>query len=222
MTWPRRPNRRKPSADSRYPSPSRGRLRVDLPDDAITGLVAWPRFFDALPSLVARTIAANRAIGVAVGDVDNLKAHVERRNTIDAQSFGHLAGNAVMARLGAIARAWLWSTGPAHACLATFGGDEIVVVAEAPDQPTFSRQVGELRDASGACLPCTVSFATDVISPNTVGSNHDDQWWRDYIVQSVGQIDRTLFAHKHARKSGEPIPDGFVVAAQLHLPRINF
>lgn len=44
-----------------------------------------------------------------------------------------MAGNALMGRLGTIARHWLWSAGAGIACLATFGGDEIVLIAQTPD-----------------------------------------------------------------------------------------
>lgn len=57
--------------------------------------------------------------------MDNLKDYVEGTKAVDAQSFGHLAGNAFLGRLGTLARKWLWGFEhrDALSCLLHLGED---------------------------------------------------------------------------------------------------
>lgn len=195
----------------RFPGPSRGGWCSDARDDPTTGLVAWPDFFACLPAILQLTLRGGIGVGLAIGDVDNLKSFVEGRRAVDAQSFGHLAGNAFMGRLGTIARGWLWAADLPLACLATFGGDEIVVVAAINDSAEFMAGVGELRDQLCAGLPRTVSFGATTLRASdipalTVGSH----WWREFAVYSIGAVERSLFDGKQARKQGADVPLGFV------------
>lgn len=214
MSWRRR--RRRPpkptsSAHDRFPPATSGRWSISARDDPITGLIAWPGFFAALPARLAQSLTSGRSLGIAIGDVDHLKDYVERTRAADAESFGHLAGNALMTRLGTVARHWLLKRGPAHACLATFGGDEIILVADVDDETAFMIQTHELRDALCASLPCTVSFAATVVTPGPIPAVVGDHWWTEFTTQTIGEIEQTLFAHKHAR-SAKPgsTPAGFV------------
>ncbi|SDT48754.1 Diguanylate cyclase, GGDEF domain [Jiangella sp. DSM 45060] len=137
----RRDGEQRPDRHDRFPPPAQGRMSVAARDDPITGLVAWPAFHEALPGLLRRQLGDGRAVGLAIGDVDDLKTYVERVRSVDAGSFGHLAGNALMQQLGIVARAWLRESGPSDACLATFGGDEIVLLGLAADQRAFIEAV---------------------------------------------------------------------------------
>ncbi|MEU4607418.1 GGDEF domain-containing protein [Kribbella sp. NPDC023972] len=198
----------------RFPGATRGGWCSEARDDPTTGLVAWPDFFACLPSILHLTLRGGVGVGLAIGDVDNLKSYVEGRRAVDAQSFGHLAGNAFMGRLGTISRGWLSAADLPLACLATFGGDEIVVVAATNDSAAFAHSVGELRDQLCAGLPRTVSFSTATIQASeipalTVGTH----WWREFAVHTIGAVERSLFDGKEARRAGADVPLGFVVDA---------
>jgi GGDEF domain-containing protein len=216
---PGRPSQSTPDVDARhdrFPPPTTGGWCEDARDDPITGLVAWPGFFTRLPGLIADAIGHGDSVGLAIGDVDNLKDYVEGEKAVDAQSFGHLAGNAFMGRLGTLARNWLWNTSLQHSCLATFGGDEIVLISTTTDAHVFLTHVEGLRDQLCAGLPRTVSFGTGVISPaNLPTTVVGDHWWREFTVHTIGAIEHTLFENKHARNAGASIAQGFIAHASL-------
>lgn len=218
LPWPQAagPANGRTDRHDRFPAPVLGGWCADARDDPITGLVAWPGFFLRLPGIVADTVTAERRLGIAIGDVDNLKKYVEGAKAVDAQSFGHMAGNALMGRLGTIARNWLWTEGPAIACLATFGGDEIVLIAQTASDDAFLAKVKALRDHLCAGLPRTVSFAAAVIDPASlppliVG----DHWWREFTVHAIGAVEHALFDEKHARRTDPRIPLGFVATTAI-------
>lgn len=217
MTAPRRPHG--PDRDSRqdrFPPPHAGEWCAEARDDPITGLIAWPGFFASLPGIVEQTLTEGRPVGLAIGDVDNLKEYVEGVKAVDAQSFGHLAGNALMGRLGVLARLWLWTDGPSRACLATFGGDEIVLLAETSSTDGFISGVVALRDQLCRGLPRTVSFGAAVVSPGDVpAAIVGEHWWREYVVYVIGLIERRLFEGKRARRQDGSHEDGFVLSTQI-------
>lgn len=196
----------------RFPAANRGSWCSEARDDPTTGLVAWPDFFACLPSILHLTLRGGMGVGLAIGDVDNLKSYVEGRRAVDAQSFGHLAGNAFMGRLGTISRGWLAASDLPLACLATFGGDEIVIVAATNDSAGFVRGVGELRDQLRDGLPRTVSFSATTVQPGDIPAvTYGAHWWREFAVHTIGAVERSLFEGKQARKAGDDVPLGFVV-----------
>lgn len=162
--------------------------------DRITGLVAWPDLEAALPDLVEQTRRSGKTFALAIGDVDAMKAYVEQANRTDPDSFGHLAGNRLMADLGRHTTDWFTSTGLSPGCAATFGGDEVVIAAAVDDVDAFTGHIGALRDRLCQHLPCTVSFA--------IGSTGPGARPRDYR-SLVAAVDRTLFARKASRAPGE-------------------
>ncbi|MFI7068507.1 diguanylate cyclase domain-containing protein [Kribbella sp. NPDC050124] len=195
----------------RFPPATVGGWCDDARDDPITGLVAWPGFFTRLPRLIANAIGRGDSVGMAIGDVDNLKEYVEGAKAVDAQSFGHLAGNAFMGRLGTLARNWLWDSDATQACLATFGGDEIVFVSAATDETRFFSQVDGLRNQLCAGLPRTVSFGAGLITPTAIPESViGDHWWREFLIHVIGAVEHRLFSQKHARRRGESVAYGFV------------
>lgn len=162
--------------------------------DRITGLLAWPDLEAALPDLVAQTRSAGKTFALAIGDVDAMKAYVEQVNRDDPDSFGHLAGNRLMADLGRHTKDWFTDTGLSAGCAATFGGDEVVIAAAVDDLDTFTDHIGALRDRLCLHLPCTVSFALGCTEPGTAPRGYRSL---------VADIDRTLFARKATRGPGE-------------------
>ncbi|MFD6398989.1 GGDEF domain-containing protein [Nocardia sp. NPDC060249] len=164
--------------------------------DPATGLVAFPDLYPvALAEALHTAAATSKALGVAIGDVDDLSVHMERVNASDPDSFGHLAGATVMAQLGQVARAWFAEAVPSG-CVATFGGDEVIVVATGLTHQRFTDAINDLRDRCTAELPCTVSFATAVVEPDLLWPT------RDPVRQGkllLARLDRALFDAKAAR-----------------------
>ena len=94
------------------PFPLRGSWASAATPDPVTGLLGFPEFYACLPSFLADQARCGRLVGIAIGDVDHLKSFVEDTNATDPGSFGHLAGNALMATLGRICALWFHSTEP--------------------------------------------------------------------------------------------------------------
>lgn len=163
--------------------------------DPITGLVAFPDFHLNFPRLLQTALAAGEAVGLAIGDVDNLKSHVESANESDPFSFGHLAGNIVMTRLGQVARTWFWQHASANGLVSTFGGDEIIVAMSLRTPDSFMEILRDLRSRLNADLPCTVSFAGTVIQNHSLGRAQDT-----YLRAMTG-LDRCLFSRKTIRRA---------------------
>jgi hypothetical protein len=63
--------------------PSRGGWAAGARLDPITGLVAFPDFHAVFGTHLAAALAVGNAVGVAIGDVDDLKGYVECSNTRD-------------------------------------------------------------------------------------------------------------------------------------------
>ncbi|SUD49595.1 Uncharacterised protein [Nocardia otitidiscaviarum] len=191
--------------------PCRAEWLTGARPDPATGLVAFRDLYPDAFAEALRTVAASGSVlGVAIGDVDDLRVHMERVNASDPDSFGHLAGAVVMSRLGALARTWFAETIPAG-CVATFGGDEVIVVATDVTRTGFGDAITDLRDRCAAALPCTVSFATTVVGPEIRWPTPDPAQ-RGKTVLS--QLDRALFKAKAARHAGTG-PGGAVVAVDL-------
>lgn len=186
--------------------------------DPITGLVAFPDFHEQIAHHLACSLERGVSIGLAIGDVDHLKAYVEAFNSTDPASFGHLAGNALMASLGEVACEWFAAAAFACGCISTFGGDEVVLAAETCCAEDFGSSVGDLRDRLRLRLPRPVSFAFAVLQP----AQHDlsDRPRRDWMSQTylhlISAVDRALFARKASRESGD---EGFVIAHDLPAPQ---
>jgi GGDEF domain-containing protein len=160
--------------------------------DPITGLVAFPSFQERFPRIFARELAAGRVVGIAIGDVDDLKGYVERSRAADDLMFGHLAGNTVMTQLGHESLRWFAAT-EAPGCLATFGGDEVILAMIGVAPHAFGRHVRRIGAALSAALPRTVSFAHATFSaadgPTRAVTATD-------YARALVLVDRALFAAK--------------------------
>ncbi|MFD8965788.1 hypothetical protein ACFV0C_12395 [Streptomyces sp. NPDC059568] len=175
-------------------------------EDPLTGLITFPDFHAHLPRELAGALANGGLVAIAIGDVDGLKDHVEKANTTEPGSFGHLAGNRVMARLGATTRKWFHEQSWTAGCAATFGGDEVIVAAAIDDAAMFHRAIGNLRDRLGAALPTPVSFALAVASAGHLPTLRIGNAWKHrFTDELLATVDRCLFAHKAERRaSGRP------------------
>ncbi|WP_017239002.1 hypothetical protein [Streptomyces sp. SS] len=171
-------------------------------EDAVTGLVAFPDFHSHIPRCLAAALKAGRLVALAIGDVDGLKDHVERTNSTNPASYGHLAGNEVMATVGATTRAWFREQPFDSGCAATFGGDEVILAAVVDDAAQFHQALGVLRDRLGAVLPVTVSFALMFVAAGDLPAERERSWKHAFTNTLLAAVDRTLFTHKAARRAG--------------------
>lgn len=181
------------SATAFAPGPVRGSAALAASAlDPITRLVAFPSFHERFPDVFARELAAGRAVGIAIGDVDNLKSYVERARSAHDLMFGHLAGNDVMSRLGRSAIDWFSQT-EGVGCVATFGGDEVILAMIDVTPAGFGRHVRTLARRLADDLPCTVSFAhsTFIRPPRTIESFTVEHYLRALVL-----VDRALFTAK--------------------------
>lgn len=202
----------------RFPPPHRGAWCEELRDDPITGLVAWPQFEVALPQLLVGQLRAGRTLGMAIGDCDEFKTYVETERVQDPRAWGHQVGNKVMGQLGSLARWWLAGLDDSvpGGTLATFGGDEVIVLADTTETD-FGKLVEDLRNRLCERLPVSVSFSYAVLKPESLpASTVGASWAPEWTSHVIGRIDRELFSWKRARRDdGADIPLGFIVPATL-------
>lgn len=171
-------------------------------EDAVTGLIAFPDFHSHVPRALAAALAGGGLVGLAIGDVDGLKDHVEKANATEPDCYGHLAGNKVMARLGAVTRNWFHTQPWEAGCAATFGGDEVIFAAALDDAPAFHRAVADLRDRLAAELPVRVSFALTFASAEHLPAERGLGGWKHaFTDRLLAAVDRCLFTHKAARRN---------------------
>ncbi|MCX4740842.1 hypothetical protein [Streptomyces antibioticus] len=170
-------------------------------EDAVTGLVAFPDFHSHIPRCLTAALDEGRLVALAIGDVDGLKDHVERTNSTNPASYGHLAGNEVMATVGATTRAWFREQPFDAGCAATFGGDEVILAAVVDDAAQFHQALGVLRDRLGAVLPVTVSFALMFVAVGDLPVERGRGWKHAFTDTLLAAVDRTLFTHKAARRA---------------------
>jgi GGDEF domain-containing protein len=183
--------------------------------DPITGLVAFPDFHAEFPNVLHEAAVQGTSVGIAIGDVDDLKAYVEGDNARDPYSFGHLAGFRVMSQLGEIAQRWFWDQRPAAGCVSTFGGDEIILAAAVARPATFAVMVADLQRRLNTALPCTVSFAAAVVGsagrdPVLAGTTADE-----FYLRAMTTLDRHLFDRKATRRRIAGPRSSFVATADL-------
>jgi len=184
-------------------------------EDPLTGLVAFPDFHSNIPRELAAVLMAGGLVALAIGDVDGLKEHVETSNATDPGCYGHLAGNRVMARLGAVSREWFTDQAWDAACVATFGGDEVIVAAAIDDADAFHRAISDLRDRLAAALPTPVSFALTVVSSEHLPPGRDGNGWKHTFTDCLlAAVDRCLFTYKAARRSDATIGGGTIAVTE--------
>ncbi|WP_406297383.1 hypothetical protein OG948_17010 [Embleya sp. NBC_00888] len=188
---------------------------ADSREDPLTGLVAFPDFHSNIPRELAGVLVADGLVALAIGDVDGLKEHVETTNASDPACYGHLAGNRVMARLGAVSREWFAEQTWEAACVATFGGDEVIIAAAIEDPDTFHRAIGVLRDRLAAALPTPVSFALTVAGKEHLPPERNGNGWKHTFTDSLlGGVDRCLFTYKAARRTDTTLGGGTIAVAE--------
>jgi GGDEF domain-containing protein len=182
--------------------------------DPITGLVAFPDFHDQFPDHLWKTVHSGALVGLAIGDVDNLKEYVEASNAAEMADFGHMAGYRLMSRLGQVARSWFWEQRIDRGCAATFGGDEIILAVETRDPAGFVDSVSVLQDRLDRQLPRTVSFALTIVGPEA-SALPTSRSARDLYHHMMCTVDRKLFRHKAMRRASSAPPKSFVVVTSL-------
>lgn len=174
--------------------------------DPVTGLVAYPSFERHLVSQLDEVIPLG--LHLAIGDVDDLREHVLVRRAADPTSFGHLAGNECMRRLGMITSSWAagkLADWPFSLC-GTFGGDEVIVAGAGVPYERFVELVRELssRLHDDAPRPCSFAVGTfhDVALPAAAPSCYR---------ALVSTVDAALFELKAALRAKGVAPCGDLV-----------
>ncbi|MEU4378489.1 GGDEF domain-containing protein [Micromonospora echinofusca] len=192
------------------PLPTRGWCRTAR-QDPITGLVAFPDFNAALPTMIGECFGAGQSLGLAIGDVDGLKEYVERSRDVDPRAFGHMAGCALMNELGSVAAQWFDDMPYDAGCVATFGGDEVIVAVrlDRQERSLFPERLGVLRDRMIERLPRTVSFGYGVFPHDTVLGERDDA--RETADLMLGSVDQMLFREKAAVRAAGRTVQGFLI-----------
>ncbi|MBM2620553.1 GGDEF domain-containing protein [Actinoplanes sp. LDG1-06] len=192
------------------PLPTRGWC-LSARQDPITGLVAFPDFNAALPAMINDCFGAGESLGLAIGDVDGLKEYVERSRDVDPRAFGHMAGCALMNELGSVAAQWFDDTPYPVGCVATFGGDEVIVAVrlDRREQSRFPERLASLRDDMIARLPRTVSFGYGVFPHDTVLAAREDA--RETADLMLGSVDQALFREKASVRAAGQTVRGFLI-----------
>jgi len=152
--------------------------------DALTGLKNYRAFHESLRTEIHRASRYGRPLGMIMLDVDSFKELNDR--------FGHPAGDAALARLGAVIRDALRREDFA----ARYGGDEIaILLPETPPEGCLSvvrRLMGSVQDAQcvheGKRLPLSIS----------VGLAHFKTGMT--AAQFVESADQALYQAKQAGK----------------------
>jgi GGDEF domain-containing protein len=175
--------------------------------DPLTSLVAYPSFeqylIEMLPTLVTGEMH------IAIGDVDGLREYVSERKADDPCSFGHLAGNACMRKVGALTSEWAATRLKDvrfHLC-GTFGGDEVIVAAAGLSHDSFAGKIHDLCHEIKVSSPRPCSFALATVGPCVVPRHQARIAYRRF----VSVIDACLFSMKeNARLAGGQL-EGAVV-----------
>ncbi|MBT8162997.1 GGDEF domain-containing protein [Arthrobacter sp. GN70] len=192
---------------------------VEARQDPITGLVAFPDFYDELPDILEDCRARGVHLGIAIGDVDDLKAYVEHSKSSDPAAFGHVAGCALMQSLGDSSTRWYHALNLELGCLATFGGDEIIVAlpVERNREGEFVQRISDLRDLLKSELPRTVSFGFGVLWHEDLARLESSASLSEMAVGLLSRIDQSLFGAKaEARGRGERY-GGLLSEAKVHV-----
>lgn len=190
----------------------------DARQDPITGLVAFPDFNFFLPDILAFCALRGYDLGIAIGDVDNLKDYVENSKRMDPSAYGHLAGCALMQTLGLVAACWFHGISPAYGCVSTFGGDEIIVVlAVEPGADTnFEALIVDLRNELFDSLPRSVSFGWTVAHLGDVDPKRTDrQHHRSRCTALLSAVDMALLRQKATLHDAGLPCTGFVTKAPV-------
>lgn len=190
----------------------------DARQDPITGLVAFPDFNFQLPDILGFCDANGFDLGIAIGDVDNLKEYVENSKDRDPSAYGHMAGCALMQTLGLTAVRWFATIDPAYGCVSTFGGDEIIVVlaVEPGADAAFEALIVDLRNELFDALPRSVSFGWTVARQN--GASHaraDRRHYRSRSTELLSAVDQALFRQKSALRAQGGQYAGFITKAAI-------
>ncbi|MCH5584854.1 GGDEF domain-containing protein [Shimazuella sp. AN120528] len=147
------------SAENSFVAPAYGKNWCDYIRDPVTGFISFPSFLKSYTQEFPALLKNYGAVGIAVGDVDNLKSCFQSMNEKNPWSFGHLAGNAFMSQLGEISLSAFKKLEYPWSALSTFGGDEMILVCAGKTQADFYLSVEDFHHELADQLPLTVSFA---------------------------------------------------------------
>jgi diguanylate cyclase (GGDEF)-like protein/putative nucleotidyltransferase with HDIG domain len=155
---------------------ARRRSHREASTDALTGLGNRRKLFADLEPAVA-SLARKKTITIGIFDLDGFKAYND--------TFGHPAGDALLARLGSRLTASVAGNGNAY----RIGGDEFVVATAAtdPQQLLAAGQTALTETGEGFSIGCSIG-STDVRAGVT-------------LDQALHVADQRLYANKRTVRS---------------------
>ena len=157
---------------------ARRRSHHDATTDALTGLGNRRKLFADMAEAVA-SLSGQRTITVGIFDLDGFKAYND--------TFGHPAGDALLARVGERFAHAVGAKGNAY----RIGGDEFVVSTDAADhEQIMGRARSALtEDGTGFSIGCSLGTATVHAGSNLEAALHEaDQ--RLYTVKRLAHAER--------------------------------
>ena len=185
-------------------APVRGTWTEEYQIDPITQLIGFPDFHRCFPALFQKHLTEHGNVGIAIGDVDDMKHYVESTKTKHPWLFGHLAGNALMSNLGKCSLDWLQKWHAPWAALSSFGGDEVILVATGLERSEFASSVRSLCNILSEELPCSVSFAYGWFTRSEKSPMDMSPFFQHYAT-ALTQVDRALFRSKMRRNNSNGI-----------------
>jgi len=157
---------------------ARRRSHRDASTDALTGLGNRRKLFDDMTRR-SGSLNAQKTVSVGIFDLDGFKAYND--------SFGHPAGDALLARLGRQLATAIGQRGSAY----RIGGDEFVVITAEPDAERIltEAQTALTERGDGFAIGCSLG-STLVVAGVT-------------LEQALHVADQRLYSSKRSSRRGE-------------------
>lgn len=130
--------------------------------DALTGLASLPWLIKVLAKSPALGLTGELVPFLAIGDVDGLRHYIAAGGIDDVGVRGHLAASRLVRAMGIECRKWLAMSQVENVCIASFGGDEILICAlerSGIESQGMASGIRELQAHLAKALPLSVSFS---------------------------------------------------------------
>ncbi|MGV9839133.1 GGDEF domain-containing protein [Nocardia niigatensis] len=169
--------------------------------DPTTGLLAFADFRTDVGRHLVEAANAGHSVGVAIGDVDGLKEHMQNRQEGDLR--GHLAGHALMERFGELTACWFRDQGFTAGAAAAFGGDELIIAAVVDGPGRFVDALTKWQADCRHWLPCTVSIAYTLVTADYPPFTQFPHAPQECVKAILTEVDRALFTGKASRAGAD-------------------
>jgi len=194
---------------SRTP-PLRGAWPRPIELDATSGGAAFGYFDQAFPGILSDNIDAGLSTYLCIGDVDNLKELIYRGDNINFIA-GHVIANRLIMKVGYICREYLGRAAIHSGCVASFGGDEIIL-AMSGLQSDLTSWLEEMQESVRLATTRTISFSCVEIKPV---DRSPIESARSLYCRALYTVDKCLLNEKLERKKHPEIGTPFIVISAL-------